>query len=253
VGTGTKSSAAAAVSLITYYESDPDDKYLNTAMKGIDWVIGNCQDDNPGFTSGYNGWPKADAAVLLTYKSTVDNLWMYAACKLLADKTGWDKYSEAAESAYTFLTENMYSSGDSRFFQGTAEDGISPVTNLVPVDVQSLAVLCLDNDSGMDNIGLAQAVDGGYAYDNSAVNGSWLEGTAMVALALKQIGNDEMAETVLSAMPGFQLPSGAFPQASIPELGTGELGRTINNWPDIGAAAWFILAVDNFSPFRGVK
>ena len=121
------------------------------------------------------------------------------------------------------------------------------------VDVQALAALCLDNDAGMDNIGLARAADGGYAYDNSATNGSWLEGSAMAALALKQTGNEEAADAVLSAIQQFRLPSGSFPQASIAELRTGELNRTINNWPTLGAAAWFILAADNYDPFAPIK
>ena len=253
VGSSTKSSAAAAVALMSYYLSDPVEDYLNTAVKGINWVLGYCADANPGFTAGYNGWPKAEAETKLTYKAAVDNLWMYAACRMLADQTGWNVYAEAADSAYSFLTEAMYSAGDSRFFQGTAEDGVTPVANLIMVDVQALAALCLDNDAGMDNIGLARAADGGYAYDNSATNGSWLEGSAMAALALKQTGNEEAADAVLSAIQQFRLPSGSFPQASIAELRTGELNRTINNWPTLGAAAWFILAADNYDPFAPIK
>ena len=255
VGAGTKSSAAAAVALLTGYQNSPDEGYLNTAVSAVDWVIDNCQDSNPGFTAGYNGWPNAEtpgAVTVLTYKSTSDNIWMYAACKMLADLTGWDKYSEAATSAYSFVTEKMYTPGDSRFFQGTVDDGSTPASDLVLVDVQALAALCMDNDSGMNNIKQAAASDGGYSYDNSNKSGSWLEGTAIAALAWKEIGETEKAESVLNAMQKFQLPSGAFPQASVPELLTGEL-RVLNDWPTTGAAAWFIMAVNGYNPFSVIK
>ena len=110
----------------------------------------------------------------------------------------------------------------------------------------------MDNDSGMNNIKQAAASDGGYSYDNSNKSGSWLEGTAIAALAWKEIGETEKAESVLNAMQKFQLPSGAFPQASVPELLTGEL-RVLNDWPTTGAAAWFIMAVNGYNPFSVIK
>ena len=250
VGVSTKSSCAAALALLTFHQVSPNDDYLNTAVKGIDWVIANCQDGTPGFTAGYTGWAGTEAYTPLTYKSTSDNLWMAAVCTILAEATGWDKYTDAASSATEFVTESMFSSGDSRFFQGTAEDGETPVTNLVVADVQALAELCLGDDSGMDNIDSCLADDDGYSYDNSNTDGSWLEGTAIAALAFKEIGEDELAEDALSMMAGLQLPSGSFPQASIPELETGELDRVIVNLPSVGPCAWFILAENGHNPFR---
>ena len=248
VGTGTKSSCAAAVALLTYHKAVPNEQYLNTAVTAIDWVIGNCQDGNPGFTAGFTGWKSENAYTDLTYKSTSDNLWMASACSMLAKATGWSKYSEAASSAGQFVTEKMYSAGDSRFFQGTADDGVTPVTNLVLTDVQALAELCLGDDSGMDNIAMCRAGDGGYAYDNSNVSGSWLEGTAMAALALKEIGEGEKADASLSMMEKLQLPSGIFPQASVPELKTGEQDRVIQDVASVAPCAWFILAVNGTNP-----
>ena len=145
----------------------------------------------------------------------------------------------------------MYSAGDSRFFQGTAEDGATPVTNLVLTDVQALAELCLKNDSGMDNIAMCHTNEGGYSFDNSNTDGSWLEGTAIAALALKEIGETEKAGTALSVLEKNQLPSGSFPEASVPELKTGEEDRIIRNLPSVAPCAWFILAVNDFNPFDG--
>ena len=248
VGTSTKSSSAAAVALLTYHSERPNEEYLNTAVAGIDWILDNCQDGNPGFTSGYTGWKNDNAFTDLTYKSTTDNLWMAAACRLLETATGWSKYGDAASSAEQFVKEKMYSAGDSRFFQGTQDDGETPVANLILTDVQATAVLCLDDDSGMDNMEKCLAKDGGYSYDNSNCDGSWLEGTAIAALALKQIGNEEKAEAALEAMEQMQLPSGSFPQASISELKTGEQDRTINDWPSVAPCAWFVLAVNGVNP-----
>ena len=251
VGTGTKSTCAAAVALLTYHKTNPNEKYLNAAVKGIDWIISNCQDGNPGFTSGYTGWKNSNAFTDLTYKLTSENLWMVAACNMLADATGESKYADAASSARQFVTETMFSKADSRFFQGTAEDGATPVTNLVLTDVQALAELCLKNDSGMDNIAMCHTNEGGYSFDNSNTDGSWLEGTAIAALALKEIGETEKAGTALSVLEKNQLPSGSFPEASVPELKTGEEDRIIRNLPSVAPCAWFILAVNDFNPFDG--
>ena len=248
VGTGTKSSSAAAVALLTYHGAKPREDYLNAAVAGIDWILDNCQDGNPGFTAGYTGWKTTGAFTDLTYKSTTDNLWMAAACRLLETATGWSKYGDAAQSAETFVKEKMYSAGDSRFFQGTQDDGETPVAGLILTDVQALAALCLDDDSGLDNMDKCLAKDGGYSYDISCCDGSWLEGTAIAALALKQTGNDEKAEAALQAMAQMQLPSGSFPQASIAELKTGEQDRTLNDWPSVAPCAWFILAVNGVNP-----
>ena len=250
IGAGTKSNAAAAAALLTAYQAKPNDAYLNTAIKAVDWVIGYCQDGEPGFTSGYNGWRNSMNYTDLTAKAVVDNIWMYRVCQLLADITGWEKYSAAASSAYDFVTEKMYSAGDSRFFQGTAADGVTPSANLVLTDVQALAALAFGNDAGMDNIERNLASDGGYSYDNSAINGSWLEGTMIAVLALKQTGETEKAENVLSAMEMFQMFTGVFPQASVSELKTGESDRTISDWPTVGATAWYILAVNGTNPFQ---
>ena len=100
----------------------------------------------------------------------------------------------------------------------------------------------------MDNIAMCRTGDGGYAYDNSNLSGSWLEGSAMAALALKEIGEGEKADAVLSMMEKLQLPSGIFPQASIPELKTGEQDRVIQDVPSVAPCAWFILAVNGTNP-----
>lgn len=248
VGTSTKSSAAAVVALLTYYAADPKEEYLDAARTGLDWILANCADENEGFTSGYTGWPNAGQATVLTYKSTTDNLWLAAACRMMAEATGWDKYREAETSALTFVRENMLSPGDSRFFEGTKDDGVTPSTDLIVADAQVLAELCMNDDSGMDNLEVCLASDGGYAFDNSCTDGSLLENTAMAALALKRIGETEAAEAALAMMETVQLSNGTFPQASIPELRTGEAETVFNDWPSVGPCAWFILAVNGQNP-----
>ena len=249
VGTGTKSSCAACYALLMLYEESQNEEYLNTAVVGIDWIIDSCDDGNPGFTSGYTGWKGSETYTELTFKSTADNLWMAAACERAAAVPGWGIYEEAAAKARSFVTENMYSDSDSRFFQGTQDDGVTPSANLILSEVQALAQLCIGDDSGMDNVEKCLAPDGGYAYDNADISGSWVEGSAMAALALKETGNDEAAENAITAMEELQISSGSFPQASVPELKTGEKDRVINDLPSIGACAWFILAVNGWNPF----
>lgn len=248
VGATTKSNCAAALALLSYYQEKGNEDYLNTATKAIDWVISYCSDDNPGFISGYTGWINADKATKLTYKTTVDNLWMYVVCSRLDSITGWSKYAEAAETARQFVKETMYSSGDSRYFQGTTEDGTTPSRNLILVEPQALAALCLHDDSGLDNLIACLASDGGYSYDNSCTDGAWLEGTGMAALAFRQMGDEEAAEQLLSAMKKLQLPSGVFPQAGVKELNTGESDLKVKDWPSVAPCAWYILAVNGSNP-----
>ena len=248
VGTSTKSSAAAAVALLTCHAAKPNDAYLNAAEDAVTWILWNCKDDNPGFTAGYTGWRKANAYTDLTYKTTVDNLWMAAACSMLAKETDLSRYSDGEASALEFV-RRMFSSGDSRYCQGTAEDGIKPVADLIVTDVQALASLCVNDDAGLDNMEKCLATDGGYAYDNSFRDGSLLESTAIAALALKLAGDTGRAESALATMEKFQLTSGTFPQTSIPELKTGEKDVVFRDWPSVGPCAWFILAVNGANPF----
>jgi hypothetical protein len=49
-------------------------------------------------------------------------------------------------------------------------------------------------------------------------------------------------------MEKLQLSSGIFPQASIPELKTGEQDRVIQDVPSVAPCAWFILAVNGTNP-----
>ncbi|MBR2256570.1 MAG: hypothetical protein IJ899_04360 [Blautia sp.] len=253
VGTGTKSSCAAAVALMIGYKETQKDEYLNAAASGVSWVINNCADDTPGFTSGYTGWPQENVSTTFTYKSTADNIWMYAAASMLGAATGWEIYTDAASSAREFVTESMYSAGDSRFFQGTEEDGETPVTNLICADIQALTALCFGDESGLDNMDSCLTSEGGYSYDNSNTDGFWLEGTAIAALALSETDDPETSEQALAAMDALQLSSGAFPQASIPTLATGEKDTEIYNWPSTGVCGWYILAVNGYNPLLTIQ
>ncbi len=248
VGSSTKSNAAAALALLLSYKNEANERYLNAAVTALDWIIDNCQDDSPGFTAGYTGWPNAGQATVLTYKSTADNCWMLAAARRLGEITGWKKYIEAASSASLFLTQNMFSEGDTRYFQGTKEDGVTPATNLLLTEAQALPLFCLYDGSGMDNMERCMTTDGGYSYDNSNTDGLWLEGTAMAAQALKKAGRENASESAMEAMRKYQLPSGGFPQASIGELQTGELDHVITDIPSAGPAAWYIMACNDFNP-----
>ena len=248
VGSSTKSNAAAALALLIYYKTEAKESYLNAAVTALDWIIDNCQDDSPGFTAGYTGWPNAGAATVFTYKSTADNCWMLAASRRLGELTGWKKYIEAASSASLFLTQNMFSEGDSRYFQGTTEDGVTPATNLLLTEAQALPALCLYDGSGMDNMERCMTTDGGYSYDNSDTDGLWLEGTAIAAQALQKTGHESAASAAFEAMKNCQLPSGGFPQASIEVLQTGELDHVITDLPSAGPAAWFIMSCNDWNP-----
>jgi len=77
----------------------------------------------------------------------------------------------------------------------------------------------------------------------------WPEGTAFTALALRINANDSEAVSALSAMETVQLASGGFNSSTVPVLDTG-LGWSYFDVPHIAPASWYILAVNNFNPYK---
>jgi len=93
-------------------------------------------------------------------------------------------------------------------------------------------------------------------------DGAWWEGTGQVAAALRWLGREREAATVLEQVRHAQrrdtTAAGAVPAASRCGLTTGfdmsfRSGKTIPwlypNWPHIGATAWFIFASLGVNPY----
>jgi hypothetical protein len=164
--------------------------------------------------------------------------------------------------------------GDSTFLWScTAEDGLSPNREVLPLDVQTWGVLALP-DAGtagpyaralswaLTNCRagtIAHALD----FNCNDGDGAWWEGTAQAAAALRFVKKEARAAPLVSALKAAQIREGVFagglPAASICGLTTGfyktwaATGQTLpvrySNAPHIGATAWFIFALCAENPF----
>jgi len=249
VGTNPGNSAFVALALLQYDRRWGENDYIETACTVMDWVIENCSDSSAGFTAGYDGWPENGSVTVYTTKSTEHNIDAYAVFTRLYALTGKEKYKNAAASARDFVL-SMYSETEGRYYLGTKADGKTPVTDNTVLDAQSWAVLSL-GDSRPINCALSMKTkEGGYPFRKAAdASGFWPEGTAFTALALRINANDSEAVSALSAMETVQLASGGFNSSTVPVLDTG-LGWSYFDVPHIAPASWYILAVNNFNPYK---
>ena len=108
-GSNVGNTSYVALSLLQYDALYSSERYLNTAGKLMDWVIDNCSGEGDGFTAGYDGWPEggSDTTYLFTYKSIEHNIDAFAAFSRLYERTGEQKYWDAADSALRFV-QSMY-------------------------------------------------------------------------------------------------------------------------------------------------
>ena len=249
VGTNPGNSAFVALALLQYDRRWGESAYVKTACTVMDWVIDNCSDSYVGFTAGYDGWPETGSVTVYTTKSTEHNIDAYAVFTRLYELTGKEKYKSAAASAKEFVL-SMYSQTEGRFYLGTKDDGKTPVTDTTVLDAQSWAALSLGDSRALNCALSMKTKDSGYPFRKSYTdNGFWPEGTAFTALALRANKNDSEAVSALTAMESVQLSSGGFNSATVPALDTG-LGWSYYDVPHIAPAAWYILAVNNFNPYK---
>jgi len=262
VGSNLGNTSFVALAMLKYYARYGGEVYLQTAQALAQFALDHWADaDGDGFFAGYDGWPENGVVDTFAYKSVEHNLDFYAVCSALYAITGNEQYQTALQSILRLL-DSMYDQEQSFFWSGTTEDGVSPNTSNIVLDVQVWSALALgDADAPYrDSVRYAaenlQTPDGGYAF--SAVDkdgGYWLEGTAFTALALKQVGMDAQADAALRAVMAAQLASGGLPAvygaASVNtgfDLFTGEPWLYSDD-PHIAPVAWYILAALNDNPY----
>ncbi|HPS80693.1 MAG TPA: hypothetical protein PLP25_02380, partial [Candidatus Limiplasma sp.] len=261
VGSNVGNTAYVALALLQGNALEANPTYVKTARQLMDWVLANCTDGTDGFTAGFDGWAEADPPVAypFTYKSIEHNIDAYAAFQQLYALTGEDQYRAACESALRFL-HAMYSEGQSYFYTGTQEDGVTPSVDPVVLDAQVWMALALGDDFAPYEAALARVeamrvANGGYPFCEANENGGWwAEGTAYTALMFRLRGNDARATEALDALCNIQLPDGAFPAATVDALSTGFNLFTGEPWvysrdAHIAPTAWFIMAVNGWNPY----
>ena len=260
-GSNVGNTAYVALALLQYDALYGNERYLNTAAALMDWVIENCSDGNPGFTGGYDGWPEggAQTTFVFTYKSIEHNIDAWAAFRQLYARTGAQRYADAADSALAFI-ESMYDGERHVFYTGTQDDGVTPSTDNLVLDAQVWACMALGDafapyEDSLSAVAQMRTPEGGYPFCASNANGGWwAEGTAYTALMYRLRGEDEAAADALRALEGIQLADGLFPAATVDNLSTGFGLFDGSPWeygaaPHIAPTAWFVMAVNGFTPY----
>ena len=262
--TSTGNMAWAMLALCEVYKNNPEkEKYFDAAKTIANFLL-NVKDEKGGFTGGYEGWEGESAKV--TYKSTEHNIDLIVAYRKLADlvqKNGDENcssiYYEASKHAENFVL-SMYDNDRGCFYTGTTADGITISKDVLPLDSNTWAILALgsefnDGEKVMDFIEQNMAVDGGYDF-NDDLDGVWLEGTAQVALAYKEIGNEEKYEEVLRLLNNYTLPEGGVYAANHDGVSTGlivsgtDVPWVYNMHEHVGATSWVCFANQGINPFE---
>ena len=260
-GSNVGNTSYVALSLLQYDALYSSERYLNTAGKLMDWVIDNCSGEGDGFTAGYDGWPEggSDTTYLFTYKSIEHNIDAFAAFSRLYERTGEQKYWDAADSALRFV-QSMYDEEKCLFYTGTLDDGITANTENTVLDAQVWACLALGEEfspyeASLKVVEEMKTDEGGYPFCLTNANGGWwAEGTAYTALMYRLRGDEGKALSALAALESIQKENGLFPAATTEHLSTG-FGLFDGTPWEYGTAdhlaptAWFIMAIQGFNPY----
>ena len=260
-GSNVGNTSYVALALLQYDALYGCERYLNTAVTLMDWVIDSCSDGRPGFTAGYDGWPEggAETTYTFTYKSIEHNIDAYAAFRQLYAKTGEARYAEAADSALAFI-QSMYDDAEHIFYTGTLDDGATPSTDNLVLDAQVWACMALEEEfapyeASLKAVEAMRTAEGGYPFCAANANGGWwAEGTAYTALMYRLRSEDDKATAALEALENIQLDSGLFPAATVDNLSTGFGLFDGSPWeygvaPHIAPTAWYVMAVNGFNPY----
>jgi hypothetical protein len=272
--------AWALIALCDVYENNEDEDAekrearLRVARKLADFLL-TLRSNTGGYTAGYEGWEGKQTEA--TYKSTEHNIDLYCAFNRLAaiESRNEDEksqasariYTEAATHAQDFVL-SMYDAQRGCFYTGTEGDGVQISRDVLPLDVNTWALLALGDEFAQtegekimtfveENMtsALKDGAPGGYSFRNGT-GGIWYEGTAQAALAYKVIGNDAKYEEILAFLDGSALPDGSIYATDIDGLSTG-FSVTGTNIPweynkriHAGATAWLAFAQLDVNPLE---
>lgn len=190
--------------------------------------------------------------------STEHNIDAYFLLQELGRVTGEAAYSAAAEALSDSILTHLWTG--SRFLQGYQDD-------VIVLDAQALGglfLLAIGERSMAETVRAfiedlftaTVQVDGqpvtGYApYHEDAF--IWVEGSAMVALLDRRLGNSDSAEAIENALEQFQSASGGLGYASSrSRTAAPGSGTVYPELPQVASTAWFLLQSANpelfFSP-----
>ena len=254
----TGDAAWAGNALVQLYAATRVPSYLSGAENMAGWIQANSADPRGqgGYTGGY-----ANSGTRLLWKSTEQNIDVYAFFSLLGRESGLATWAALAGTARKFIV-SMWNPGAGRFSLGTLTDGVTTNDNPQAEDVNSWSYLALQSPAyaasvGWDARNLASATGKlrGVSICPGDRTGVWFEGTAHLADALKA-----RAQPGDSAQAAAYLTDIAYAQAHGPnENGLGIMAASKDGLTDCegdsvyaslhtGTTAWYILAARGTNP-----
>jgi hypothetical protein len=260
VSTATGNVAWAALALLNLNEVTGDSTYLSAAQRMMKWVNTLAVDDfGPGgFRGGYFGSDTSQQR--LGWKSTEQNVAIYASNRWLADDALGGDWKAATDHAERFINA-MWIADEGRFLIGTLDDGMTLNLAASAIDAQVLPLLAIPEfrpKAGriFDRIEQDHRVDGGFDFDTDR-DGIWTEGTAQAALAMQITGFTDRWARSLEAISYYRVGDGLIVASSVNGLTTGLAIGPDSESPDfvyyrlphIGATSWMVLAATGWNPF----
>jgi hypothetical protein len=257
-GRTTGNAAWAGNALVQLYAATRIRSYLTGAENLAGWIQANSADTrgSGGYTGGY-----ANSGTRLQWKSTEQNIDVYAFFSLLGRESGLAAWAARAGTARRFIV-SMWNPAAGRFSLGTMTDGVTTNDNPQTEDVNSWSYLALQSPAyaasvGWDvrNLASATGKPRGVSICPGDRTGVWFEGTAHLADALKT--RDRPGD---SAQAAAYLTDIAYAQAHGPgEDGLGIMAASRDGLTDCegdsvyaslhtGTTAWYILAARHINP-----
>ena len=231
----TESLATLSIALMQYDKRESSVSYVRAAQEILDHIMETRSRQEGGFSD------KAGSS----RRPAVDNLWLYAALHMLAEKTGNHDYAQAAEEARSFVQSIRSQDGTYYLAEGAQKGGSSP--EYVSVKVQALYMLIMNDQTGIKRALALQTEDGGYPPDDGTTGGFSTECTALMALACQKAGMESESTEALSAVYSYQLGNGSIPAGTSASLADSE-GKICPNVPKTSAAAWYRIAAAGYDP-----
>lgn len=258
VGSDTGNMAWAMLALLALDKAGFGPAYLDGARRIGLWAAAR-QDDRGagGFTGGFLGWEPTPQPV--AWKSTEHNTDLAAAFAQLAATTGEPVWSERAAAARAFVSA-MWDPATGGYATGTGSDGVSR-NPLLALDANVWPSFALPGEASARGTTVIASLDArlasadGYAY-SEAGPGTWIEGTAQVALLQKLLGHEQAATRLNATVAAARAPVGGYFATGHTTLATGfadasnpKVERYYLHVPHLAAAAWAAMAVQGYNPF----
>ncbi|MCL8013800.1 Tat pathway signal sequence domain protein [Streptomyces sp. AS02] len=295
-GTAVGDMAWAGIALSALARRTGERRFLDGAVRIGEWIERNGRTDEPlgGYKFGVNG-----AGEKLPFTSTEHNTDLVCLFGRLARLTKDGVWLERRDRARDFV-RRMWEADGGFFYTGT-NDGVVINTSPVPEDTQTWTHLALDSRAHASSLDWAarelavldhaerpnSTVPAGQSYEGVTFssasllanedapiadgqpkpdrNGVWFEGTAHLALALRErqgrgdaararrlVASIERAQDLLGggqSVGGRALPARSGVVSASSPLDTG-FGFGYYPYRHLGATAWYVMAAARFNPLR---